>query len=108
MYDEALALASRTPCDPKTLARAARDLADDRPAFAVGAVLLAIHWLVEGYGYEITGLDVWAAYSSAMKAAAKTGSIAETRERIKSLVASQPRGFVAQVLGRELGIRVER
>ena len=29
LYDEALALASRTPCDPRTLTRAARDLAED-------------------------------------------------------------------------------
>ena len=34
LYDEALALASRTPCDPKTLTRAARDLAEAQPAFA--------------------------------------------------------------------------
>jgi hypothetical protein len=40
LYDEALALASRTPCDPKTLTRAARDLADRQPAFAAQAGLL--------------------------------------------------------------------
>ena len=27
-------------------------------AFAVGAGLVALHWLVQGYGYEITGADV--------------------------------------------------
>ena len=55
LYDEALALARRAPCDPKTLTRAARDLADQHPAFALDAGLLALHWLVQGYGYEITG-----------------------------------------------------
>jgi hypothetical protein len=55
LYDEALDLARRAPCDPKTLARAARDLDVERPAFAAEAGLLALHWLSQGYGYEITG-----------------------------------------------------
>ena len=38
------------------------DFAEKQPAFAVGAGLLALHWLVQGYGYEITGADVWDAY----------------------------------------------
>lgn len=104
LYDEALALASRTPCDPKTLTRAARDLAGDQPAFATRAGLLALHWLVQGYGYEITGADVWAAYSSTLKAAEKNGTARDAREQIKSMVAERPGGFVAQILGRELGL----
>lgn len=105
LYDEALALASRTPCDPRTLARAARDLAEARPVFAVGAGLLALHWLVQGYGYEITGADVWAAYSSTMKAAETNGNAGEVRERIQKLVgAEKAGGFVSTILGRELGL----
>lgn len=102
LYDEAIALASRTPCDPKTLTRAARDHSDDQPAFATQAGLLALHWLVQGYGYDITSSDVWAAYSSTMKAAEKHGTAVEVRERILRMVAERP-GFVAQILGRELG-----
>jgi hypothetical protein len=41
LYDEALALARRTPCDPKTLARAAHDFGESEPAFAIGAGLLS-------------------------------------------------------------------
>jgi hypothetical protein len=105
LYEEALALASRTPCDPRTLARAARDLAEAQPAFAVGAGLLALHWLVQGYGYEITGADVWAAYSSTMKAADTNGNADEIRERIKKLVGGEKAGgFVSRILGRELGL----
>jgi len=105
LYDEALDLASRTPCDPRTLARAARDLAEARPAFAVGAGLLALHWLVQGYGYEITGADVWAAYSSTLTAAETSGNADETRERVKKLVAGERAGgFVSRILGRELGL----
>jgi hypothetical protein len=104
LYDEAIALASRTPCDPKTLTRAARDLADEQPAFAAQAGLLALHWLVQGYGYEITGADVWAAYSCTMKAAERNGKVREVRERLKRMVGERPGGFVAQIIGREVGL----
>jgi len=105
LYDEALALASRTPCDPKTLARAARDFAEKQPAFAVGAGLLSLHWLVQGSGYEITGADVWDAYRATLAAAERHGSSAEVRERVRKLVAAeQVGGLVTKVLGRELGL----
>jgi hypothetical protein len=104
LYDEALALARLAPCDPKTLTRAARDLAEAQPDFAVGAGLLAFHWLIQGYGFEISGADVWAAYSSTMTAAENKGDLADVRERVKQLVASQgSEGFVARILGSELG-----
>lgn len=104
LYDEALALASRTPCDPSTLTRAARDLAEEQPAFAVGAGLLSLYWLVQGYGSEITGADIRAAYSNTMKAAERNGTVAETRERIKALIAGEADGgLVATHLGREFG-----
>jgi hypothetical protein len=104
-YDDALALASRTPCDPKTLARAARDFAEKQPAFAVGAGFLSLSWLVQGYGYEITGADVWEAYRSTMGAAERHGSSAEVTERVRKLVAAeQTGGFVTRLLGRELGL----
>jgi len=105
LLDEALALASRTPCDPRTLTRAARDLAESQPAFAIGAGLLALHWLIQGYGYEVTGADVWAAYANTMKAAEKNGSTAAVRERVKKLVTGENQGGLAErVLGRELGL----
>ena len=105
LFEEALDLASRSPCDPKTLARAARDFAEKRPAFALGAGLLSLQWLVAGYGYEVTSADVWAAYTHTMKAAANAGNAAQTLERVKQLVGNEgPGGFVSQVLGRELGV----
>ena len=67
--------------------------------------LLALHWLVLGHGYEITGEDVWAAYSSTMKAAEANGNAVEVRERIKKLAGDEkPGGFVSRILGRELGL----
>jgi hypothetical protein len=105
LFDEALDLASRSPGDPKTLARAARDFADKQPAFALGAGLLSLRWLVAGYGYDVTSTDVWAAYTHTMKAAANVGNTEQTLERVKQLVGNEgPEGFVSQVLGRELGL----
>jgi hypothetical protein len=106
LFDEAIRLANRTPCDPKTLTRAARDFPDRRPTFAVEAGLAALRWLVEGYGYEITGADVWAAYANTVKAAEKAGRTEEVRDRIRTLVASETYGerFVTRTLGRELGL----
>ena len=67
LYDEAIALARRTPYSPQTLTRAARDFEEKNPAFAVEAGMAALHWMVEGYGYEITGLVVHSAYSLALE-----------------------------------------
>jgi hypothetical protein len=103
LYDDALALASDTPCDPRTLTRAARDQAEKQPAFAVGAGLLALHWLARGYGYEITSADVLSAYSATIAAAERAGNLAESRERIREIVARERvGGFVGQVLARRL------
>jgi hypothetical protein len=44
LFDEALDLAGRSPCDPKMLARAARHFADKQPVFALGAGLLSLQW----------------------------------------------------------------
>ncbi len=100
LYDEAIALAHRTPCDPRTLTRAARDYTDRQPAFATEAGLLALHWLVQGYGYEIRGADVWAAHSNTIKAAERAGRLAETRTRVRQILAAEARGgFVTKILG---------
>jgi hypothetical protein len=104
-YDLAIELARTSPCDPRTLARAARDYAGKEPAFAVEAGHAALEWLVKGYGYEITAADVRMAYSAAMKAGEALGRAAETKERIRQLIATAPRAdLLAQLLRDELGV----
>jgi hypothetical protein len=99
LYDLALDLARRSPCDPRTLVRAARDFTGRQPAFAVEAGLLALHWIVEGHGYEITGRDVLDAFAHTMRAAEIDGASEETRERIRQLVARDaPDGIVRRIL----------
>jgi hypothetical protein len=77
-----------------------------RRDFAIEAGLAALGWLASGYGYEVTGADVWSAYTHTMEAAARAGITEATRERIRSLVAAETFGerFVNRVLGRELGL----
>jgi hypothetical protein len=105
LYDMALKLVRDSPCDPKTLARAARDFAEREPSFAHGAGFAALYWLTRGHGYEITSIDVWGAYYSTLKAAELLGSSSDTKTRIQQLVAQEaPGGFVRQVLGRELAL----
>jgi hypothetical protein len=106
LFEEAVALANRSPCSPQTLTRAARDFSEKNPDFALEAGLAALRWLVQGFGYEITGLDVLDAFSYTMKAAERAGRLEETLEQVRALVAAETFGerFVTRILGRRLGL----
>ena len=105
LLDEAIALANHSPCAPDTLTRAARDFKETNPGFAAEAGMAALRWLVEGYGYEITGLDVETAYDFTLEAAGNAGMADACLERIRDLVAGKAPGarFVRRVLARRLG-----
>ncbi|MFC1661240.1 hypothetical protein ACFL3S_07270 [Gemmatimonadota bacterium] len=106
LFDLAAQLASQSPCDPRTLTRAARDFSQENPAFAIEAGIAALGWLVEGYGYEVTNLDVLKAYRETMKAAENAGRREEIQDRIRALVKTETVGerFVTRALGEELGL----
>ena len=97
LYDLALELANRTPCDPKTLTRAARDYLDTEPAFALGSAMAALRWLSEGWGYEVTSADVVEAYDRAMDAASKLNNIDDVTGQIRQLVESNESASVLLV-----------
>jgi hypothetical protein len=71
---EAAELARTSPCDPKTLTRAARDFAASKPEFARSVGLAALQWLLCGYGYELTAEDVVDALSHTLEAARHNGT----------------------------------
>jgi len=105
LYDLALDLANRTPCDPKTLTRAARDYLDAEPAFALGSAMAALRWLSEGWGYEVTSADVVETYDRALDAALRLDTVDEVNDRIRQLVESNESAsmqFVRQSLLRRL------
>ena len=84
--DLAIELAWRSPCDPKTLMRAARDHLGSHPAFAGEAALAALHWMSLGHGYELTGADVQEAYRYAMAAAASIGQAEQVQKRVDRML----------------------
>ena len=91
LFDQAIALAWASPCDPKTLTRAARDHLVAQPGFAMQAALAALHWMSLGHGYELTGLDVLEARRLAVEAAGRAQRVDEARVGIeRALAADRP------------------
>jgi hypothetical protein len=86
LCDLALELANRSPCDPKTLTRAARDYLDSEPVFALGSAIAALRWLSEGWGYEVKSIDVVEAYDRAIDAAARLNRVDDVTGQIRQLV----------------------
>jgi len=87
-FDVALELAGRSHCDPRTLTRAARDYLDSEPEFALGSAMAALRWLGEGWGYEVTSVDVVEAYDWAIDAAVRLNKSDDVRDQILKLVES--------------------
>lgn len=103
LFDDAIALANRTPCAPQTLARAARDFAEKNPVFALEAGMAALRWLSDGFGYEITSIDVLHACRFTLEAAGNAGRADETLLRIRELVGREAcHPFVAEILAPKL------
>jgi hypothetical protein len=104
LFDRAIALANRTPCDPGTLTRAARDFADENPAFAVEAGMAALRWLVRGEYYETTTADILSACRSTIGAAQNAGRRDEICDRVRGLIKDQGQQGdpVAKIITREL------
>lgn len=87
LYEAAIELVNRSPTDPRTLTRAARDHAEKHPDFALAAGLASLRWMAQGYGYEITGVDVLDTYDAVMKAATMAGkSVAQIRAQVHEVI----------------------
>lgn len=105
LFDLAIELATRSPSDPRTLTRAARDYAQKQPDFALAAGLTALHWISSGHGYEITGCDVLDAYSAVTQAAAGAGvPVQRVNEQIREMTAGAQAGnsLLRTILARHL------
>jgi hypothetical protein len=103
-FELAIELANRSPSDPRTLIRAARDYAVERPEFALAAGMTALRGIAKGYGFDITGIDVLDAYAAVMAAAGPAG-MDETvvKADVRTLIAATGGGgeCVGRVLGRQ-------
>lgn len=104
-FELAIELANRSPADPRTLIRAARDFAEERPEFALAAGMTALRGIANGWGYDITGVDVLDAYAAVMAAAGAAG-VDETvvKADVRALIAASRGGgeFVGRILARQL------
>ena len=101
LFDVAIELARRSPTDPRTLTRAARDFASKRPEFAIEAGLTALHWMARGHGYELTGFDVHAAFDAVMQAALGAGlDEPQIKAQVRQMIEVQPAvlNFVQKIL----------
>jgi len=85
MLPLALKLAQKSPCDPKTLNRAARDYMEKAPDFSLGAAMASLHWLSQGWGYEVAEFDVRSAFVCAISAAEKLGVEEQVRSEIRKI-----------------------
>lgn len=104
-FELAIELANRSPSDPRTLIRAARDFAVERPEFALAAGMTGLRGIANGWGYDITGIDVLDAYAAVMAAAGAAGvDEAVVKADVRAIVAASRGGgeFVGRVLGRQL------
>ncbi|NML60987.1 hypothetical protein HHL21_07795 [Massilia sp. RP-1-19] len=103
-FELAIELAKRSPSDPRTLIRAARDFAEERPEFALAAGMTALRGIANGWGYDITGIDVLDAYAAVIAAAGAAGvDVAVVKADVQALIAASRGGeFIGRVLGRQL------
>jgi hypothetical protein len=88
LFEQATRLAWASPCDPKTLNRAARDHLKTQPQFAMQCALASLHWMSMGHGYELTGMDVQEAYRMANEAVAAGQQTQQVRASIEQVLAS--------------------
>jgi hypothetical protein len=105
LFDLAIELANRSPADPRTLIRAAKDYATEQPEFARAAGMTALRGIANGWGYDITSTDVLDAYA-AVRAAAEAAGVdkAVVNTNVRTLIAAHSDGgeFVGQVLRQRL------
>lgn len=85
-FDRATQLAWASPCDPKTLTRAARDHLQQQPAFAMQCALAALHWMSMGHGYELTGFDAHEAHRLAIEAGSNAQQGAQAQAAIEQVL----------------------
>ena len=88
LFDQAIRLAWASPCEPKTLNRAARDHLKTHPDFAMQCALASLHWMSMGHGYDLTGMDVLDAYGVAIEAGAAVQQTQQVRASIEQVLAS--------------------
>jgi len=77
--------------DIGTLLRAARDLQESNPRFALQAAVAALRWMAAGRFYELRAGDVWDACRFALETAEVTGQAETIQAFLDELTAALTR-----------------
>jgi hypothetical protein len=101
--DLALQFANAGRTDPRTLSRAARDFLNQDARFCLEVGKLAIQRILEGYGYELTGIDVLDAFNHYIAAAETLGMGQQARADVLAMTTKQP-GAASDILIRQCSV----
>jgi hypothetical protein len=95
--DLALEFANTGRTDPRTLSRASRDFLKKDARFCLEVGRLAIQRILEGYGYELTGIDVLDAFHHYLAAAQALGIASQARADALAMAAKHP-GAASEII----------
>jgi len=93
----ALEFAEQGRTDPRTLSRASRDFLKKDASFSLKVGRLALQRILEGYGYELTGIDVLDAFDHYIAAAQTLGVDSQARADALAM-ATQHSGVASDIL----------
>jgi hypothetical protein len=102
--DLALKFAKTGRTDPRTLSRAARDLLKKDATFCLQVGQLAIQRILEGCGYELTGIDLIDAYNHFMAAAQALGIASQARADVVDMATKQSGTALSDILIRRCAL----
>jgi hypothetical protein len=105
--DLALEFAKAGRTDPRTLSRASRDFLKKDARFCLEVGRLAIQRILEGYGYELTGIDVLDAFNHYMAAAQTLGTASQARADALAMATKQP-GTASDILIRQCSVEPQQ
>jgi hypothetical protein len=99
----ALEFAKKGRTDPRTLSRAARDFLKKDTRFSLEVGRLALHRILEGYGYDLSGIDVLDAFNHYIAAAQTLGMASQARADALAMATKQP-GVASDILIRQCSV----
>ena len=102
--DLALEFANTGRTDPRTLSRASRDFLKKDPRFCLEVGRLAIQRILEGYGFELTGIDILDAFNHYMAAAQTLGAASQARADALAMATKQQPGTASDILIRQCSV----
>jgi len=99
-YDLALTLIQESPAEPSTLNRAAKANLESNPSYALEVSWAALHWMIQGFGYEVITTDVYSALSVIRDAAKTLEKWDAVKVNLTKIVNNNIPGFYSEIIVR--------